>query len=408
MNSYLSTIPEAIAEIKKGNMLIVLDTQREHEADFFIPTVKATPGHVLTMIRYGGGLICVAMAKEQARRLQLPLMIVPEKNQEKTKLNITVSVNARSGITTGISAFDRAKTIKILGNTESEPSDIVMPGHVFGLIAKDNGVLERGGHTETAVDLSKLAGFTPAGVLCEIIRDDGNMAELPDLVILAKKLNIKIITIRDLISYVKKNPLQQFEKKISIQKITGSKIPTQYGVFSFSVYRSLEDQREHVMLIKGMIKNPAMVRIHSQCVTGDVFGSMRCDCGMQLQKSMEIIGKNGNGILVYLNQEGRGIGLANKIKAYTLQDSGYDTVEANEQLGFPADARDYAVAAEMLQDVGVSHIRLLTNNPDKENQLAENGLKIVERISLEISPNEVNKKYLLTKKQKLHHKLRLV
>ncbi|MGH7245843.1 MAG: 3,4-dihydroxy-2-butanone-4-phosphate synthase, partial [Candidatus Levyibacteriota bacterium] len=301
MNKYLSTIPEAIEEIKKGNMLIVLDTHREHEADFFIPAAISTPQHVLTMIRCGGGLICVAMVKEQAYRLQLPLMVVPEENKEKTKLNITVSVNAKNGITTGISAFDRAKTIQILGNIASEPLDIVMPGHVFGLIAKDGGVLERGGHTETAVDLSRLAGFAPAGVLCEIIGDDGKMAELPELVTLAQKLNIKITTIQDLISYLRKNPLPQVGKKVSIQKITHAKLPTKYGVFTIFIYTSLEDQREHVVLIKGKNKNPALVRIHSQCMTGEIFGSMRCDCGMQLQKSMEIIEKNGNGILIYLN-----------------------------------------------------------------------------------------------------------
>jgi 3,4-dihydroxy 2-butanone 4-phosphate synthase/GTP cyclohydrolase II len=405
MNNF-ATIPQAIKEIKQGKMIIIVDDpDRENEGDFYIPADKATPNSILTMIRFGGGLICAAITKEQAVCLKLPLMVEPLENNEKTKVNFTVSVSAKKGITTGVSAFDRLKTIKTLADPKSSFSDLSRPGHVFGLVAKNGGSLERDGHTEAAIDLARLADFTPAGVLCEIVGKDGNMAKLPELIKLSQKLNIKIISIKDLVKYLKKNPLPRLDYVQEIIKTATSILPTKYGKFRLIVYKSVIDNKEHIALIKGEIKDTVLLRIHSQCITGDTFLSLKCDCGEQLHQSMKLINKNGSGVILYLNQEGRGIGLTNKIKAYALQDQGYDTVEANESLGFPIDARQYKIAADILKDLGILKINLLTNNPDKEKQLVQFDIDIVKTTSLETKPNKVNRNYLLVKKQKLGHLL---
>jgi len=401
-----SSIPEAIEEIKKGNMLIVLDTDREHEADFFIPAQNITPQLIMTMIRYAGGLIVVALTQKKAHQLDIPLMVNTTKNTESTKLNLTISVNAKCGITTGVSAFDRAKTIKLLSNPTTKPEDLTRPGHVSCTIANSGGILKRKGHTEAAVDISRLAGCSPAGVLCEIIRQDGKMAEAADLISLSEKLSIKIITINDLVDYIKKNPLPALPDDLFVAHAATSVLPTSYGKFNIKIYKSTEDNLEHAVLLLGNIsKQPILTRIHSQCLTGDTFLSLRCDCREQLHKSMQQIQKEDKGIIIYLNQEGRGIGLINKIKAYALQDKGYDTVEANEQLGFPPDARDYKIAADILKNMGITKIKLLTNNPDKKNQLSQHGIEIIKQIPLEIVPNKKNKKYLTAKKEKLGHQL---
>lgn len=401
MKKIFADVAEAINDIKAGRMLILLDNpNRENEGDLYIPADKVTPQAVTTMIRKGGGLVCVAITSKQAGQLNLPLMVDPDQNTEKTKVNFTVSVNAKNGITTGVSAYDRTKTIKILVDPLSFPQDLTRPGHVLGLIAQDGGVLQRAGHTEAAIDLARLAGFHPAGVLCEILADDGRMASLADLEKLAAELKIKIVLIDDLINYI--------QKESKIIQMASSILPTKYGEFQIIVYSSLIDNREHTVLVLGKIRESALVRIHSQCLTGDTFFSLRCDCGQQLQQSLKLISQHGSGIIIYLNQEGRGIGLINKIKAYTLQDQGHDTVEANHALGFLSDARQYKIAADILKDLGVLKVYLLTNNPEKENQLIKSGINILKRIPLEIKPNKINKSYLSAKKQKLGHYLKLV
>ncbi len=409
MNGYFSTIPEALDQIKKGKMVIIVDSpKRENEGDFYIPADKVSPQHIITMIQKGGGLICTAITPTQAYHLSLPLMIDPLSNTEKTSVNFTISVNAKSGITTGVSVFDRVKTIKVLTNPRSKQSDLTKPGHVFGLVAKSGGVLERDGHTEAAVDLARIANLTPAGVLCEIVGNDGRMAKLKDLIRLSQKLKIRMVSINDLIKYLKKNPLPPLPYKSEVIKMATSTLPTRYGTFQISVYRSIIDNREHTVLLRGNVKQPLLTRVHSQCFTGDTLLSLRCDCRQQLHQSMNLISKAGSGVILYLNQEGRGIGLVNKIKAYSLQDQGHDTVEANHRLGFPADARDYKVAAHILKDLGIEQINLLTNNPNKEDQLAACGIRINQCIPLESQPNGINTKYLATKKRKLGHRLNMV
>jgi 3,4-dihydroxy 2-butanone 4-phosphate synthase/GTP cyclohydrolase II len=409
MNSYFSTIPDAIDQIKKGRLLILVDNpKRENEGDFYIPTDKVSPQHIITMIQRGGGLICTAITPTQAYLLSLPLMIDPLNNTEKTSVNFTISVSAKRGITTGVSAFDRVKTIRILANPKSKQSDITIPGHVFGLVAKPGGVLERDGHTEAAVDLARIANLTPAGVLCEIVGNDGRMAKLKDLIRLSQKLNIKMVSINDLIKYLKRNPLPSLLHKSEVIKVATSRLPTTYGTFQISVYKSIIDNREHTVLLRGNQKQPLLTRIHSQCFTGDTLLSLRCDCRQQLHQSMSLISKARGGVILYLNQEGRGIGLVNKIKAYLLQDQGHDTVEANHKLGFPADARNYEVAAHILKDLGIKKINLLTNNPDKEKQLTSFGIDIIKCIPVESEPNGVNTKYLATKKHKLGHRLNII
>lgn len=408
MSVFIST-PKAIEEIKQGRMLIIIDSPgRENEGDFYIPADQLKLKHLITMIRQGGGLVCCTITQSQAHRLHLPLMTPPWENTEKTKVNFTVSVNAKNGVSTGVSAFDRLKTIKILANPRSKPTDLIKPGHVFGLIAKIGGVVKRAGHTEAAVDLARLAGFNPAGVICEIIRSDGSMARLSDLKKLAQKLNIKIVEIEELVKYLKKHPLGQTKEKEELVKTASSILPTKYGTFKLLIYKSLADQSEHVALLLGRITNPILTRVHSQCLTGDTLLSLRCDCGQQLHQSMKLIQKKGQGIILYLNQEGRGVGLTNKIKAYILQDQGFDTVEANTKLGLPIDARGYKIAADMLKDLGISKIYLLTNNPDKREQLSRFGIDVLQSVPLEIKPNKINKQYLATKKQKMSHRLRKV
>ncbi len=403
------TIPEAVAEIRKGKLLIVVDNPaRENEGDLYIPTDVMTMRHIATMIRHGGGLICGAITQKQARRLALPLMVPPGENTEKTHVNFTISVNARKGITTGVSAFDRTRTIHVMANPNSRAHHLVRPGHVFGLVGKPGGVLDRDGHTEAAIDLARLAGFTPAGVLCEVVGTSGRMAKRAELAALARKLKIKMVLIRDLVRYLRDNPLSHVPQSSNLVRVATSKLPTKYGTFWISIYESLDDRCEHTALVLGKPKKSTTVRIHSQCITGDTFASKRCDCGEQLQKSMRKLQQVGNGVILYLNQEGRGIGLTNKIRAYALQDQGYDTVEANHSLGFTADARDYKIAADILHDLGVTEVSLLTNNPEKEKQLVAYGIRVSRRIPLESRPNGVNGKYLLTKKHKLGHSLKKV
>ncbi|MDO8551924.1 MAG: GTP cyclohydrolase II [bacterium] len=421
------TVPEAIAEIKKGKMLIVVDSpKRENEADLYIPADAATGENINTMLKYGGGIVCTAITPKQAHNLRLSAMVPLRQNTEKTGVNFTISMNAKRGITSGVSAYDRAKTIRILANPKSRPSDIVKPGHVFGLVARAGGLLKREGHTEAAVDLARLAGREPAGVLCEIVGKNGRMARGAEILRYARELKVKIVAIKDIVRYLRAHPLPQLQSPHGVARFSESTLPTLHGMFRIIVFTSTIDDLEHVALIHlpaapaaqagGDSKEissdahgkPVLVRVHSQCLTGDTFGSLRCDCREQLQASMEIISKAGGGIIVYLNQEGRGIGLGNKIKAYALQDEGYDTVDANHALGFAADARDYEVAAMILKDLGAKRIELLSNNPEKEKQLTSFGINIAKMIPLEIPHNEINAAYLSAKKKRLGHTLKNV
>ncbi len=395
----LATIEEAIEEYRNGRFVIIIDDEdRENEGDLTIPAQFATPEAINFMARHGRGLICVPMTAERLAELHIPIMV--STNDSHFGTPFTVGVEARTGVTTGISAADRARTTQVLIDPKSKQTDLVMPGHTFPLRARDGGVLVRAGQTEATVDLCKLAGLYPAGALCEIMNEDGTMSRLPELRRFAKKHKLKIISVTQLIQY-----RQQKEKLV--HRVAESKLPTKYGDWTCIAYKAMTDPDEHVALVYGnpTADEPVLVRVHSQCVTGDVFGSQRCDCGEQLKMAMKLISEAGKGVIVYMRQEGRGIGLSNKLKAYNLQDEGLDTVEANEKLGFAPDARDYGVGAQILADLGLKRIRLLTNNPKKRVGLTAYGIQIVEQLPIEIAPNAVNRRYLETKRTKLGHLL---
>ncbi len=400
--SVLNTVEEAINDIRKGKIVIVVDDEdRENEGDFIAAAELTTPEIVNFMAMHGRGLICVPLLEERCAELDLDLMVGKNTSLHATPFTVSVDLLGH-GCTTGISASDRSKTIKALVDDTTKPSDLARPGHIFPLKAKNRGVLRRTGHTEAAIDLARLAGLKPAGVLVEIMNEDGTMARLPELKKIAEKFDMKIISIEQLIAY-------RLQRETLIEEGVKVKLPTEYGEFKLIPFKQKSNNLEHVALIKGhWEKNePVLVRVHSSCVTGDIFGSLRCDCGDQLHKSMEMINKEGKGVLVYMNQEGRGIGLFNKIKAYKLQEEGRDTVEANIELGFDADERDYGVGAQILRKLGVRKIRLMSNNPIKRIGLEGYGLEIVENVTIEVRPNPYNNFYMQTKRDKMGHFLEL-
>ncbi len=402
VNEYLATIEEAIELIRQGKMIILVDDpERENEGDLMLPAEKVTPEAINFMAKYGRGLICLTLTEERCEQLNLPLMV--SENQSRFGTAFCVSIEARDGVTTGISAYDRARTIQVAIADDTRPEDLVRPGHIFPIRARKGGVLVRAGQTEGSVDLCRLAGLKPAGVICEIMKDDGTMARMPDLVKFAQEHNLKIVTIADLIKY-------RMRTERLVHRIAETTVPTkEWGEWRVIAYTSDVSPDAHLAWVKGEIspEDNVLVRVHSECLTGDVFHSLRCDCGEQLHKAMEMIAREGKGALIYLRQEGRGIGLLNKIKAYALQDQGLDTVEANIALGFKPDLRDYGIGAQILIDLGIRKMRELTNNPKKVVALEGFGLEITERVPLEIKPNDKNLKYLKCKKEKLGHLLTL-
>ena len=400
-----NSIPEILEDLKKGKMVIVVDDEdRENEGDLVIAASFAKPENINFMAKFARGLICVPMEEARLKQLALEPMLkdfVASSQQDPFKTAWMISVDAAKGVTTGISAHDRSRTIEILINPQSKPEDLSRPGHIFPLKARQGGCLVRAGHTEATIDLMRLAGLNPAGVICEIMNEDGTMSRLPQLLEFAKAHNLKISTIASLIEYRRRS-----EKLV--ERVAQSTLPTEFGNFDLIIYRDKTNDKVHTALVIGDLKKDAvLVRVHSECLTGDVFGSLRCDCGRQLDKAMQLIGKQNCGVILYMNQEGRGIGLVEKIKAYNLQDKGLDTVEANQALGHAPDLRDYGIGAQILVDLGIKNIRLLTNNPRKIVGLEGYGLHVIERVPLEIEPNPVNYKYLKTKKEKLGHDLTL-
>ncbi len=393
-----SSVEEALNDIRNSKMIIITDDEdRENEGDLFIPAEKVTPEHINFMATYGKGLICLPLTEERLN--QLGIEILESNSPDPFYTAFTMPIDAKKNTTTGISAFDRAQTAKMAIDPNATPDDFVKPGHIFPLRARKGGVVIRAGHTEAAVDLASIAGMPPAGVICEIMKDDGTMARMPDLIEFSKKHNIKILTIADLIKY-------RLQSEIWVQRMAEAHLPTKYGDFKIYAYTYLMDKSEHVAVVKGDVRNKenVLVRVHSECLTGDVFGSLRCDCGDQLHAAMKMINKEGLGVILYLRQEGRGIGLANKIKAYHLQDSCHlDTVEANIKLGFPPDLREYGMGAMMLKDLGLSTIRILTNNPKKLLGIKGFGLQITERVPIKTDPNPYNKDYLKCKVEKMGH-----
>ncbi|MBS3999817.1 MAG: bifunctional 3,4-dihydroxy-2-butanone-4-phosphate synthase/GTP cyclohydrolase II [Desulfobulbaceae bacterium] len=393
----LNTIEEALIDLASGKVIIVMDDEdRENEGDLIAASELCTHETINFMSTKGKGLICIAITEARARQLELEPMVRVNSALHETKF--TVSVDYAHGTSTGISAFDRAVTVRAVARLDTKPTDLLRPGHVFPLVAQEGGVLRRAGHTEATVDLMRLAGLKASGILCEMISEDGSMARMPELVKFAKANNMKIITIKDLIAY-------RLKTDNLIKCTAEAKLPTKYGDFIVHVYESEIDKFEHSALVLGEIdpEKPTLVRVHSECLTGDVFGSIRCDCGEQLEKSLEMIAKAGNGVLLYMRQEGRGIGLINKVKAYSLQDAGLDTVEANVELGFAPDPRDYGIGAQILRSLGIRKMSLITNNPRKRVGLESYGLEVVDLIPLQIEPNDSNRHYLETKRTKLGH-----
>ena len=400
-HSEFDQIEEAVEAIRKGKIVIVLDDDnRENEGDFICAAQFVDAGAMNFLARYGRGIICAPITAARAKALDLDLMV--ETNTSVHETPFTISVDYRHGTTTGVSAADRAATARALADEATQPADLARPGHIFPLRAMEGGVLRRAGHTEAAIDLCRLAGVNHTAVLCEIMNEDGTMARTPELLALARRYAMKIITVRDLIEH-----RMQTEKLV--RRLVATRLPTKYGDFEIYLYKSETDNKEHVALVKGKISPdaPTLVRVHSECLTGDLFGSLRCDCNEQLVAALRMVEKSGSGVVLYMRQEGRGIGLVNKLKAYKLQDEGLDTVEANERLGFRADLRDYGIGAQILRDLGVRKLRLLTNNPKKIVGLQGYGLEVVERIPLEMDPNDFNLRYLRTKRDKLGHLIML-